>query len=121
MKASSFLTILAITGFAIPSSAQTVSPLISISPAEFLKLPDGPRAVYVGGVIDGITFTTYGYSIKEHDKFAHCARTLTLGALAQRTAAWLKANPSFSEGTASAIAQTMGAYCREKGLRSRGK
>lgn len=99
------------------AEAPTVSPLISITPTEFLQLPNNVRSVYVGGVMDGITFITYGYSLQDHDKFVRCARTITLGDLANKTAEWLKAHPKFDEGTGSAIVQTFGAYCKSKGLR----
>jgi len=77
--------------------AQTVGPLQSISIAEFLKLSDSVRAIYVGGVLDGMTFTSYGYNIPEHDRFVRCARTLTLGALAQKTVEWIVPIRSFTK------------------------
>jgi hypothetical protein len=58
------LAVLALLTIAAPSDGQTVSPLISISPAEFLKLPEEVRAVYVGGVLDGVTFMSYGNGVR---------------------------------------------------------
>lgn len=101
---------------ALPASAQSVNPLTVLTPAEFLKLPDVVRSVYVGGVLDGMTFVTYGYGIALHDRFVLCARSIAPGELAERTAQWLKARPTFGEGGASAVARTFGAYCKEKGL-----
>jgi len=46
--------------------AQAVGPLVSITAAEFLKLPEDARVTYVAGVIDGITLTSYGYSLPDH-------------------------------------------------------
>jgi len=97
--------------------AQAVGPLVSITAAEFLKLPEDARVTYVAGVIDGITLTSYGYSLPDHDRYIRCVRTLALGALTQRTVDWLRARPSFAEGAASAVSQMLGAYCNEKGLR----
>jgi hypothetical protein len=97
--------------------AQAMGPLVSITAAEFLKLPEDARVTYVAGVIDGITFTSYGYNLPNHDRYIRCVRTLSLGVLTQRTVDWLRARPSFAEGTASAVSQMLGAYCKEKGLR----
>lgn len=107
---------LALAAFSTCASAQSVSPLISITPAEFLKLPDGAKALYVGGVLDGMTFTTYGYGIPDHDKFAKCVRTLTLGALAQRTADWLRANPSHERGYGLRCCSDDGAVLQGEGV-----
>lgn len=118
MKVTSIVcSMLACLAVSANAEAPTVSPLISITSAEFLKLPSNIRAVYVGGVLDGMTFVTYGYSIPDHDRFVGCARTITLGELGTRTAEWLKAHPTFAEGSASAIVQTFSAYCKSKGLR----
>jgi hypothetical protein len=116
MKLSACL-MLACVSISANAQAPTVSPLISISPAEFLKLPNPIRSVYVGGVLDGMTFVSYGSSDRQHDRFVACARTITLGDLANKTVDWLKARPNFDESGASAIAQTLGAYCKSKGLR----
>jgi hypothetical protein len=116
-KRISLVGLLCIFFIAPVVSAQKLGPLHSITAAEFLKLPEGIRAIYVSGVLDGLTFTTYGYSIPDHDRFVQCAQTLTIGALANRTVDWLKANPVFPESLASAVARTMGIYCKEKGLR----
>jgi hypothetical protein len=52
-----------------------------------------------------------GYSLPDNDVYAQCARTMTLGVLAQRVADWIRANPTFTEGVASAVAKTMAAHC----------
>ncbi len=39
-----------------PAAASTLGPLISVTPEEFLKLPEAVRAIYVGGVLDGATY-----------------------------------------------------------------
>lgn len=117
MNKSRLLAVLLFSGFITTTLAQTLGPLKAITGSEFLKLSDGPRALYVGGAIDGMTFITYGYSIKDHDNFVQCARTIALGDLAKRTVAWLRSKPSFKEGAASAVASAMGAYCKEKGFR----
>ena len=89
----------------------TVGPLISLKPQESLELSDGVRAMYVGGVIDGMTFMSYGYSLPDHVEFAQCVQSMTVGALSDKVLAWLKQHPDFTEGTATAVAMTMGAAC----------
>lgn len=90
----------------------TVNAVESLSPKEFLRFPENVQALYVGGVIDGVSFTTYGYSLPGHDEYVRCVRTLTLGATAQKVAAWLRANPLYRETMAGAVARTLGDYCR---------
>ena len=99
------------------AAAPNVGPLLSIAPSEFMKQSEHEQAVYVAGVLDGMTFVSYGYSLPDHDQFVRCSQTITLGALAKRTLAFLHSNPQFSEGAASAVAQTYGAYCKAKGFR----
>lgn len=113
------LSVISLLYTATASPAEpTVGSLVSITSAEFLKLPEKAQAVYVGGIIDGMSFTTYGYKIKDHDVFVYCANTITLGDLAKRTAALIRANSSLhKESPAPAVARTMGAYCKEKGFR----
>ncbi len=98
------------------AGAQTVNALESISPSEFLKLPDGIKAIYVGGVLDGMTYASYNHSLSHHDKLVRCARLLTLGTLAQKTAEGIRARRSAGETMAIAVAITVGANCKEKGL-----
>ena len=90
----------------------TVNAVESLSPNEYLKLSDGLQVLYVGGIIDGVSFTSYGYSLPQHDSYVRCVHTLTLGALAQKVAAWLRANPLYRESMAGAVAQTLGVYCK---------
>ncbi len=97
--------------------AEPVGPLISVTPKEFLSLPEGAQAIYTAGILDGMTVITYGYSIQDHDKFVRCARTLTLGNLAAKTVEWIEKNPLFSEGAGTAVIKSLGAYCKQKELR----
>lgn len=95
----------------------TINAVESLSPKEYLELPEGPQALYVGGIIDGVSFTSYGYSLPKHDSYVRCVHTLTLGALAQKVAAWLRANPSYRESMVGAVAQTLGGYCKAFGAK----
>ena len=95
-----------------PGRAQTVGPLISITPEEYLKLSSDFQTIYVAGVIDGVSFTLYGYTQQENEGYVACARKQSLGQLAEWVAAWLRANPGFSEGAATAVAKTLGEHCK---------
>jgi len=106
-----FATFLSVT-MSMAASAQTLGPLVSISPEEYLKLPHSVQTFYVAGVVDGVSVTSYGYSLPDHDAYVRCARTMTLGVLAQRVADWIRANPGFSEGAATAVSKTLAAHCK---------
>ncbi len=93
------------------AAPQSLGPLTSISPQQYIQLTEDMQVLYVAGVFDGVTLTSYGYSLPGHDSYVRCARTMTLGVFAQRVADWIRANPTFTEGAASAVAKTMGAYC----------
>ena len=110
------MRIVVVLALLVPSSlsmaaAPTTGPLISISTQEYLKLPLDIQALYVAGVIDGVSYMSYGYSLPDHDAYVKCARTIKLGDLAQRVADWIRAHPKFSEGPATAVSKTMGASC----------
>ena len=104
-------TLLSVTT-SIVAGAQTLGPLVSISPDEYLKLPNSVQKLYVAGVVDGVSVTSYGYSLPDHDIYVRCARTMTLGVLAQHVTDWIRANPGFSEGAATAVSKTLGAHCK---------
>jgi hypothetical protein len=65
----------------------------------------------VAGVLDGVTYTTYGYSIAGHDAYIQCARTMTMEVMARRVADWIRTNPQFKEGAAAAVAIMLGERC----------
>jgi hypothetical protein len=93
------------------ATAQPLGPLTTISSQQYLKLTEDMQVLYIAGVLDGVTYTTYGYSLPDHDTYVRCARTMTVGVFAQRVGDWIRANPKFTEASASAVAKTMGAYC----------
>ncbi len=90
----------------------TLNAVEALSPKEYLKLPDGIQAVYVGGIMDGVSFTSYNYGLPWHDDYVRCVRSLTVGAFTQKVTMWLRANPSWQESMAGAVAKTMGDYCK---------
>ena len=90
----------------------TLNAVESLSPKEYLQLPSGIQAIYVSGIMDGVSFTSYNYDLPWHDDYVRCVRSLTVGALAQKVAMWLRANPSWQEGMAGAVAKTFGEHCK---------
>jgi hypothetical protein len=89
-----------------------VGPVQTFTLAEFLKLPDGLQAVFVGGLIEGMAFISYGYSLPDHEAWTACVRQKSIGDTAVDVVAFLRQNPGFNESIASAFAQTIGKRCK---------
>jgi len=111
MRSSPAIGVILAVGASLTATAQSLGPLTTVSPQDFLKLTENMRVLYVAGVLDGVSYTSYGYELPDHDSYIRCARTMTVGVLAQRVADWIRANPKFSEGAATAVAKTLGAHC----------
>jgi hypothetical protein len=102
---------------AIPSSlgadeSKPVGPVQIFTPTEFLKLPDGVQAVFVGGLIEGIAFVSYGYSLPDHEAWTECVRRKSIGDTAADVVTFIQKNPAFKETIASAFAQIIGKRCK---------
>jgi len=96
------------------SHAQERQRLIQImSPAEFLKLPDSIQSMFIGGLLEGMAFTAYGMSWPDYPRWTECVRTKSLGDTTKEVVAFLKQEPGFQEGVASALAQALGKRCRK--------
>lgn len=80
--------------------------------AEFLKLPAQLQAIYVGGIIEGMSFVMYGYSNPDLTKWTSCVRTQTLGKTTEDVVEFLRQRPNFKEGVGSALAQSLGKWCK---------
>ena len=92
--------------------AKPVGPMHIFTTEEFLKLPDGLQAVFVGGLIEGMSFITYGYSLPDHEAWTACVRRKSIGDTAADVVAYLQQNPGFTESIASAFAHTIGKRCK---------
>jgi hypothetical protein len=95
----------------LPATAETTSYLQPLTVKEFLSLPNDLQIVYVGGIMEGMSFVQYGYTIPNADKWIECARLKTLGDTTAEVISMVKA-PDFHEGVSSALAQTMGHRCK---------
>ena len=109
---AAFLFFFAVNVHAQKPTPPTLNAVESLSSKEYLQLPERIQAIYVAGIMDGVSFTSYNYDLPWHDDYVRCVRSLTVGALAQRVAMWLRANPSWQEGMAGAVAKTLSAYCK---------
>jgi hypothetical protein len=79
---------------------------------EFLKLPEDLQALYVGGLIEGMAFVSYGNSEPSYPAWVRCVRSKTLGDTTKDAVAFINQQPSFNEGMASALAQVLGRRCK---------
>ncbi len=107
------LVTLAMPGYSqVAGESKPVGPLHIFTPEEFLKLPDGLQAVFVGGLIEGMSFVTYGYSLPDHEAWTACVRRKSIGDTAADVVAYLQQNPGFNESIASAFAHVIGKRCK---------
>lgn len=91
---------------------QAAGLLQPIQVSEFLKLPSDLQTVYVGGILEGIAFSAYGYSDARYPAWVTCVRRETLGDTTDNVVAFIKQTPNFDEGVASALAQMLGKHCK---------
>jgi len=84
----------------------------TLTVAEYLQLPENAQAVFVGGLIEGMAFVMYGYSIPDYAKWSACVRSQSLGATAKDVVNFIHERPNFNESIASALAQTFGQRCK---------
>jgi len=94
-----------------PTSEQ-VGVVQPISVTEFLKLDEDIQAVYVGGLMEGMAFISYGISEGSYPQWVKCVRSKTLGETTEDVVAFIRQEPNFSEGVSSALAQTLGRRCK---------
>jgi hypothetical protein len=101
---------LQLSGVALLQASETkiIQPL---AVQEFLSLSEDMQAVYVGGVLEGMSYVQYGYGIPDLEKWTECVRRKSLGETAAEVASVLKSK-TFNEGVSSALAQTMGLRCK---------
>jgi hypothetical protein len=96
-----------------PAIAQQSTGMVQIvSAADFLKLPSDVQGFFVGGLIEGMAFTLYGYGVADYPAWAACVRQKTLGDTTSDVVAFIKQAPNFGEGVGSALAQILGRRCK---------
>ena len=92
-------------------AAEEVHLLQPIAVQDFLTLPDDLQAMYVAGLMEGMAFVQYGYSIADYPKWIECVRRKSLGDTTTDLVAFLRHDPSFKEGVSSAFSQMLGRRC----------
>ena len=108
-----FLALAAVLASAtVGATEPKIGPLVSVTPAEFLKIGEDFQALYVAGAIDAITLVGYGYAIPDHPKFVACMRSATLGEWTARVTKWIRSNPGFDESPATALTIIAGKSCK---------
>lgn len=99
---------------AVTAMAGTVPkerPLTSVEAGAFLKLDWPAQRLYVSGILDGLTFVTYGRRLPDHDIVVQCARTRTVDQVTRDVVDFVKTRPAFSESLGAAVTQSVSAAC----------
>jgi hypothetical protein len=94
----------------IPSATDRL--IEPFTPQQFLKLPTNIQAVYIGGLLEGMSYAYYGDSQPDYPKFIACVRPRTLGETTQDVVAFLTEQPDFDEGVSAALAKALGSRCK---------
>lgn len=114
LRASIFLLAICSGTLAISPVAHatpTMPPLANVQPQAFAKMAWESQKIYVAGILDGLTFLSYGRNMPDHDAVVKCAKSRNLDELTHGVVAWVKAHPAFSESLGSAVAQTVSRAC----------
>ncbi len=92
-----------------PAAAQN-RPLETILVEEFLKLPENFQVLYVAGILDGMSFVSYGNNDPTLGAWTNCVRQKTLGETNREVVAWLETNPEYRTSPVPwTVAQAIGA------------
>jgi hypothetical protein len=102
----------ALLGSASCLAQQTVGIVQPIATSEFLKLTPDAQVVYVAGIIEGMSFTAYGYNLSNYADWVRCVRSKTLGGTTDDVITFIKQTQDFKEGVGSALAQVLGKRCK---------
>ena len=90
---------------------QPVGVIQIIGVEDFLKLPEDFQSAYVGGILEGMAFTAYGYGHSDYPAWVNCVQRKTLGDTTSDVMEFIKQTPTFKEGVSNAVAQTLGRRC----------
>jgi hypothetical protein len=96
----------------VPKCEPRVELFLPLPVTDFLKLPGNLQALYVGGLIEGMAFVSYGNSDASYPAWVSCVRSKTLGDTTKDVVTFIQEQPSFNEGVGGALAQTLGRRCK---------
>ncbi len=92
--------------------AEEQTHLIEPIPAvDFIKLDEDSQVVYIAGILEGMAYVQYNYSMQQYGIWADCVRQKTLGDTTHDVIAFLKDHPE-EEAVSFALTQTLGARCK---------
>lgn len=116
MKLRTSIALLAICSGTLTTSlvahaTPSLPPLTNVQPQAFAKMGWESQKIYVAGILDGLTFLSYGRNMPDHDAVVKCAKSRNLDELTHGVVAWIQAHPAFSESLGSAVAQTVSRSC----------
>jgi len=96
-----------------PTLAEDQHPGIAqpVTVSEFMQFPEAQQAIYVGGIIEGMAFVSYGNAWPDYPKWVACVRSQSLGDTTKQVVALIEADPSFGE-VSSALAKALGKRCK---------
>ena len=85
--------LLAMTCVGFLSNAISVNaldrPLETLKTNEFLKLPNEVQALYIAGILDGMSYVSYGTQDPKLGAWANCVRVKSLGETSEEVVRWL--------------------------------
>lgn len=96
---------------AIAGPSPTERPLTSVESTAFLKMDWPAQRLYVSGILDGITFVSYGRRLPDHDAIVQCAKQRTVDQVTRDVLEFVKSHPAFAESLGSAVAQSVSTAC----------
>lgn len=99
------------TASACAGSAPMERPLISVEASSFLKMDWPAQRLYVSGILDGLTFVSYGRKLPDHDAIVRCARERSVDQVARDVVEFVKTHPGFTESLGSAVASSVSMAC----------
>jgi hypothetical protein len=104
------LTLAALLSGAVAAQEKMLAPIWT--PKEFQVISEDDQAMYVAGLIDGMSFVQYGYSLPNYGKWIECIHKKTVGETTKELLAFLRENANFQEGVSSAFSQMLGRRCK---------
>lgn len=76
-----------------------------------MKLTGDLQAAYVAGIMEGMAYVQYNYSMKDYPLWAACIRKSSLGETTQDVVKFLQDHPA-EESVSFALSQTLGPKCK---------
>lgn len=96
---------------AMAGAAPKERPLTSVEAGAFLKLDWQAQRLYVSGILDGLTFVSYGRKLPDHDMVVQCARNRTVDQVTRDVVEFVKTHPAFTESLGAAVTQSVSTAC----------